>query len=80
MMRIFDAWEVANRDDVFNVVGLKRFNYIANSDFHEKKHLYSWKSLIGCDKNIEAIKSTIRKNDAVSIYLLRKDKANAFHV
>lgn len=38
---MFDAWEVANRDDLFNVVELKKFNYIANSDFHEKRHLLS---------------------------------------
>jgi predicted metal-dependent phosphoesterase TrpH len=72
---LFDAWEVANRDDLFNVVGLKKFNYIANSDFHEERHLYSWKTVIGCDKNVEAIKYAIRKNDSVSIYLFRDGKS-----
>jgi predicted metal-dependent phosphoesterase TrpH len=71
---LFDAWEVANRDDLFNVVGLKKFNYIANSDFHEKRHLYSWKTVIGCDKNVEAVKCAIRKNEAVSINLFRENK------
>lgn len=72
--KLFDAWEVANRDDIFNVVGLKKFNYIANSDFHEARHLYSWKTLLQCNKNVEAIKSAIRKNENVSIYLFREDK------
>jgi hypothetical protein len=54
---LFDTWEVANRDDLFNVVGLKKFNYVANSDFNETSHLYSWKTLIGCEKNVEAIKT-----------------------
>ena len=72
--RLFDAWEVANRDDLFNVVGLKKFNYIANSDFHEKWHLYSWKSLIKAEKNIEAIKEAIRVNSNIAIYLFRKEK------
>jgi len=49
---LFDAWEVANRDDLFNVIGLKRFNYIANSDFHARRHLYSWKTLIRAEKFI----------------------------
>jgi len=71
---LFDAWEVANRDDLFNVVGLKKFNYIANSDFHELRHLYSWKTLLLCKKNPEAIKSAIRENHGVSIYLFRKEK------
>lgn len=72
---LFDAWEVANRDDLFNVVGLKKFNYLANSDFHEPRHLYSWKTLLRCEKNPEAIKAEIRENDGVSIYLFRENKS-----
>ncbi len=71
---MFDAWEVANRDDLFNVVGLKKFNYIANSDFHEERHLLSWKTLLRCDKNIEAVKEAIRNNDRVSLFLYRGGK------
>lgn len=70
----FDAWEVANRDDLFNVVGLKKFNYIANSDFHEKRHLHSWKTLLRCDKNVESVKAAIRNNDQVALYLYRGGK------
>jgi predicted metal-dependent phosphoesterase TrpH len=73
-VHLFDAWEVANRDDLFNVVGLKKFNYIANSDFHEHRHLFSWKTLLRCDKNPEAIKTAIRDNGNVSIYLFRSHK------
>ncbi len=73
-VHLFDAWEVANRDDLFNVVGLKKFNYIANSDFHEPRHLYSWKTLLRCQRNPEAVKSAIRANDGVSIYLFRQGK------
>jgi predicted metal-dependent phosphoesterase TrpH len=71
---LFDAWEVANRDDLFNVVGLKKSNYIANSDFHELWHLYSWKTLIHADKNTEAVKQAIRKNRNIAIHLFRKEK------
>ncbi len=67
----FDAWEVANRDDLFSVVGLKKFNYIANSDFHEEKHLLSWKTLLRCEKNSEAVKEAIRSNERVSLFLYR---------
>ncbi|MHA1269468.1 MAG: PHP domain-containing protein [Candidatus Helarchaeota archaeon] len=68
---IFDAWEVANRDDLFNVIGLKKFNYIANSDFHEKIHLYSWKTLVKSEKNTEDIKLAIKRNNNIAIYLYR---------
>jgi hypothetical protein len=71
---MFDAWEVANRDDLFNVVGLKKFNYIANSDFHEEKHLMSWKTLLRCDRNTEAVKEAIRANNAVALFLYRGGK------
>lgn len=69
---LFDAWEVANRDDLFNVVGLKKYRYIANGDFHSRRHLYSWKTLLRCEKNIEAIKQTIQDNTNVSLYLYRE--------
>ena len=72
---LFDAWEVANRDDLFNVIGLKRFNYIAGSDFHEPHHLYSWKTLIRSEKNTEPIKKAIRQNSNIAIYLFRKERA-----
>ena len=74
--KLFDAWEVANRDDLFNVIGLKKFNYIANSDFHELRHVYSWKTLLFCEKNPEAIKQAIRENIGVSIYLYRKSASD----
>ena len=73
-VELFDAWEVANRDDLFNVVGLKKLNYLANSDFHHRRHLYSWKSLLKCEKNTEAVKAAIRDNDKVAVYLFRGEK------
>ena len=48
-------WEAANRDDLFSVTSLKHYPYVANSDFHKPKHLYSWKTLLRCEKNWEAI-------------------------
>ena len=39
---ILHAWEVANRNNIFTPVGLKRFAFLAGSDFHKPKHIYSW--------------------------------------
>jgi hypothetical protein len=69
--RYIDAWEIANRDDVFNVISLKKYPYIAGSDFHRVRHLYSWKSLLNCKKDIESIKQCIRSNWGVAITLFR---------
>lgn len=71
---LLDAWEIANRDDIFNPVGLKKFPIIANSDFHKPKHIYSWKTMLFCQKDPEAIKDCIRKNQDVAITIYRDDR------
>lgn len=70
----FDAWEVANRDDLYNFTGIKKrkFNIIAGSDFHKKKHIYSWKTALKAERNTIDIKQAIRKNTDVAIYLYRR--------
>lgn len=73
---LIDAWEIANRNNIFTPVGLKRLAFLANSDFHKPKHIYSWKTLLNCAKEPEAIKECIRKNEQLSITLYR-DGLNA---
>jgi processive 1,2-diacylglycerol beta-glucosyltransferase len=68
---LLDAWEVANRDDIFNPIGLKRLPFVANSDFHKPKHIFSWKTVLFCGKDRETIKQCIRINRDVSITLYR---------
>jgi processive 1,2-diacylglycerol beta-glucosyltransferase len=68
---LLDAWEVANRDDLFNPIGLKRLPFVANSDFHKPKHIFSWKTVLFCEKDPEIIKQCIRVNRDVSITLYR---------
>jgi len=69
--RYIDAWEIANRDDVFNVISLKKYPYIAGSDFHKVRHLYSWKSLLNCEKDVKSIKQCIKSNWGVAITLFK---------
>ena len=68
---LLDAWEVANRDDLFSPIGLKKLRFVANSDFHKPKHIHSWKTLLYCEKDPEAIKECIRINRDVSLTLYR---------
>jgi UDP-N-acetylglucosamine:LPS N-acetylglucosamine transferase/predicted metal-dependent phosphoesterase TrpH len=72
---LIDAWEIANRNNIFTPVGLKRLAFVANSDFHKPKHIYSWKTLLHSEKDPEAIKECIRKNDHVAITLYRDNLA-----
>ena len=53
LSKLVDVWEAANRDDLFSVTSLKHYPYVANSDFHKPKHLYSWKTLLRCEKTWE---------------------------
>ena len=68
---LVDVWEAANRDDLFSVTSLKHYPYVANSDFHKPKHLYSWKTLIRCDKSWPAIRDALCSNVDVAITLFR---------
>jgi len=68
---LVDVWEAANRDDLFSVTSLKHFPYVANSDFHKPKHLYSWKTLVRCDKTWPAVKRALKDNVDVALTLFR---------
>jgi len=50
---------------------VKHYPYVANSDFHKPKHLYSWKTLLRCEKNWTAIARTLRENTDVALTLYR---------
>lgn len=70
---LVDVWEAANRDDLFSVTSLKHFPYVASSDFHKAKHLYSWKTLLRCGKDWPSIRRALRENVDVALTLFRKE-------
>jgi len=70
---LVDVREAANRDDLFSVTSLKHFPYVANSDFHKPRHLYSWKTLVRSEKTWPAIKQALRANVDIALTLFRKD-------
>jgi 3',5'-nucleoside bisphosphate phosphatase len=71
VLDLVDVWEAANRDDLFSVTSLKHYPYVANSDFHKPKHLYSWKTLVRCEKNWPAVKQALRANVDIALTLFR---------
>ncbi len=56
---------------------LKHYPYVANSDFHKPKHLYSWKTLLRCEKRWDAIARTLRDNVDVALTLYRDGRSAA---
>lgn len=77
LAHLVDVWEAANRDDLFSVTSLKHYPYVANSDFHKEKHLYSWKTLIRSAKTWPAIKAALKANVDIAITLFRKESCTA---
>jgi hypothetical protein len=75
LVDLVDVWEAANRDDLFSVTSLKHYPYVANSDFHKPKHLYSWKTLVRCKKTVPAVKDALRSNIDVALTLYRDGAA-----
>ncbi len=71
LVDLVDVWEAANRDDLFSVTSLKHYPYVANSDFHKPKHLYSWKTLLRAEKKWPAIAAALRANVDVALTLYR---------
>jgi predicted metal-dependent phosphoesterase TrpH len=74
---LVDVWEAANRDDLFSVTSLKHYPYIANSDFHKPRHLYSWKTLLRARKDWHSIRDALRSNVDVGLMLYRGAAWNA---
>ncbi|AAC07237.1 PHP domain-containing protein [Aquifex aeolicus] len=68
---LFDAWEIANQYDLQNTVGLKGCRFVANSDFHHIKHFFAWRTLLKTEKDPEAIKEAIKKNEEVAILFFK---------
>ena len=77
LSHLVDVWEAANRDDLFSVTSLKHFPYVASSDFHKAKHLYSWKTLVRCEQNWSAIRRALCDNVDVAITLFRPEAWSA---
>lgn len=57
----FDAWEVASGPYLFEEVASTRLPKIATSDFHVRRHMESWKTVLHCERHPEAILRAIRK-------------------
>jgi predicted metal-dependent phosphoesterase TrpH len=74
LAELVDVWEAANRDDLFSVTSLKHYPYVANSDFHKPKHLYSWKTLLRCEKSWPAVKTALKENRDVGLMLYRNER------
>jgi hypothetical protein len=60
-------WELACRWDLFPPVGRARLPFVGNSDFHDRPHLYAWKTLIPGEKKKSAIVQTLKRGAGLAV-------------
>jgi predicted metal-dependent phosphoesterase TrpH len=55
-----DRFELFNRDELFAWVAERRLPAVATGDFHRPEHLRTWKTLLPCTRNEEAVVEHLR--------------------
>jgi 3',5'-nucleoside bisphosphate phosphatase len=65
-----DRFELFNRHDFFPCVAQSRLPAIATGDFHRREHLASWKTLLPCQKEEQAVLDYLRSSRPAYIALL----------
>ena len=60
-------WELACRWDLFPPVARSRMPYIGNSDFHDRAHLYAWKTLLPCERSQTEVIRTLKRGAGMAI-------------
>ena len=65
--QLIDLWELACRWDLFPQVSRARLPYVGNSDFHDRPHLYAWKTLMSSEKSPNAILASLRAGKGLGV-------------
>jgi len=48
-------------EEIYADIISNRYKFIGYSDFHKPEHIYSWKTLLYAEKNVESVKEAIRR-------------------
>ena len=59
---LVDRWELINRHTAYPWIAAERLPVVASGDFHRPEHLATWKTLLPCDRNAEAVVAFLRSN------------------
>jgi hypothetical protein len=57
---LIDLWEIACRWDLFPRVSREHLRFVGNSDFHDRPHLWAWKTLLPCEKSERAVLAALK--------------------
>lgn len=68
---LVDRFELFNRDTLFEWVAERGLPVVANGDFHRLEHLATWKTMIPCPKDADAVVAYLRSSRPT--FLVRLD-------
>jgi 3',5'-nucleoside bisphosphate phosphatase len=74
---LLHRYEVFNRDEVFGWVAEARLAPIASGDVHRAAHIASWKTLLPCEKDAEAVVDYLRSRGRVCLMPYAIDRRDA---
>jgi len=60
-------WELACRWDLFPPVARHRMPFVGNSDFHDRAHLYAWKTLLPCERNVADVVRALKRGSGLAV-------------
>ena len=58
-----DAWEVASGPVLFDEVAASGLPMLANSDLHHPRQINAWKTVLECERHVEAVLEAIRRQE-----------------
>jgi len=70
--KLVHLWELACRWDLFPPVARARLPYVGNSDFHDRPHLYAWKTLLPCERNEADVLRTLKRGAGLAVTRLER--------
>jgi hypothetical protein len=74
---LLHRYEMFNRDEVFGWVAEAQLAPIASGDVHRAAHIASWKTLLPCEKDAEAVVDYLRSRGRVCLMPYAIDRRDA---
>lgn len=57
---VVDRFEIFNREESFDWVAQAQLPWVATGDFHRSEHLFSWKTLLECERTEAGVVGALR--------------------
>lgn len=77
---LIHRYELFNRREVFAWVAAAELPPVATGDFHRREHLSSWKTLVPCDRDAEAVIGHLRSRSRVFLMPFTEERSSRLPV